>query len=260
MKKILSILFAGVFSLTIANAQSTAQDFTMSACDGNTHSLFADHLDNGEVVIMEFFMTCASCATVAAKLSPLQTGLTAQYPGMTNFWVLAYTNNYTCTTVTNWKNTNAPNALAFDSGAVEVAYYGGFGMPTTIVVAGPNHQVLYSSNVDGGAGDTAAIHAAIDNYFATMGVEGANASVALKAYPNPAVNTLNLDMNFTTGGATEIEMVDMTGKVVKKIANENYTTGQHTLQLETSDVVNGIYFIRIANSGKTTQYKVSIKH
>jgi hypothetical protein len=260
MKKILSILFAGAFSMSFANAQSTAQDFTMSACDGNTHSLFADHLDNGEVVIMEFFMTCGSCVAAAQKLDPLQAGLAAQYPGMTNFWVLAYTNAYSCTTVNNWKNTNAPNAVAFDSGAVQVAYYGGFGMPTTVVVAGPSHQVIYSSNVDGPPGDTAAIHAAIDNYFATMGVDGANAPVQFKAYPNPAVNTLNLEMNFAIGGLTEIDMVDMTGKVVKKIANENYAQGQHTLQVETSDIVNGIYFVRIANNGKTTQYKVSIKH
>lgn len=259
MKKIFSILLAGIFSMGIANAQSTAQDFTMSSCDGNTHSLFADHLDNGEVVIMEFFMTCGSCAAAAAKLNPLQVGLETQYPGMTNFWVLAYTNAYSCTTVNNWKNTNAPNAVAFDSGAVQVAYYGGFGMPTTVVVAGPSHQVIYSSNVDGLPGDTASIHDAINNYFATMGVES-NAPVTFKAYPNPAVNVLNLEMNFTLGGQTEIDMVDMTGKVVKEIANENYTAGQYTLQVETGDVVNGIYFIRIANNGKTKQYKVSIKH
>jgi len=259
MKKILSILFAGVFSMSFANAQTNAQDFTMSACDATTHSLFADHLDNGEVVIMEFFMTCGSCVAAAQKLSPLQTGLATQYPGMTNFWVLAYTNTYSCTTVTNWKNTNASNALAFDSGAVQVAYYGGFAMPTVVVVAGTSHQVLYNSNTDGAPGDTASIHAAINNYFATMGVEE-NAGVSFKAYPNPAVNVLNLDMNFTVGGLTEIDMVDMTGKVVKKIANENYTAGQHSLQLETSDVVNGIYFIRVAINGKTKQYKVSIKH
>jgi len=259
MKKIFSILLAGVFSMSFANTQ-TAQDFTMSSCDGNTHSLFADHLDNGEVVIMEFFMTCGSCAAAAAKLSPLQTGLAIQYPGITNFWVLAYTNNYSCTTVTNWKNTNAPNAVAFDSGAVEVAYYGGFGMPTTIVVAGPSHEVIYSSNVDGLPGDTASIHTAINNYFATMGVESANANVQLNAYPNPVVNTLNLDINFALGGQTEIDMVDMTGKVFKLIANDNYSIGQHSLQVETGDFVNGIYFIRITNNGRSTQYKVSIKH
>lgn len=259
MKKILSILFAGALSFSFANAQSTAQDFTMSSCDGNTHSLFADHLDNGEVVIMEFFMTCGSCAAAAANLNPLQAGLAVQYPGMTNFWVLAYTNNYSCTTVTNWKNTNASNAVAFDSGAVQVAYYGGFGMPTTVVVAGSSHQVIYSSNVDGPPGDTASIHAAINNYFATMGVEE-NSTVSFKAYPNPSVNVLNLEMNFTLGGQTEIDMVDMTGKVVKKITSENFNPGQHTLQVEASDVVNGIYFIRLVNNGKTKQYKVSIKH
>src|SRR5687767_8167755 len=98
MKKLVYMFICVAFGLNVVNAQSTAQDFTMSACDATTHSLFADHLDNEEVVIMEFFMTCASCATVAAKLDPMHTALNTQYPGMVNFWVLAYTNSYSCAT------------------------------------------------------------------------------------------------------------------------------------------------------------------
>jgi hypothetical protein len=260
MKKVFYIFVFGILSIGVTNAQSNAQDFTMNSCDGATHSLFADHLDNGEVVIMEFFMTCGSCAAAAAKLSPLQTGLTAQYPGMTNFWVLAYTDSYTCTTATNWKNTNAPTALAFDSGAVQVAYYGGFAMPTVVVVAGTSHQVLYNSNTDGAPGDTATIHTAINNYFSTMGIEDATKGITLKAYPNPVINVLNLDMNLTSGGLVDIDMTDMTGKIVKKIASETYSAGATTLQIETSDLTNGIYFIRVNINGKSYRYKVSVKH
>ncbi len=261
MKKILLITGILVSTLSLTTAQvTTAQDFTMSACDATTHSLFADHLDNEEVVIMEFFMTCASCASAASKLSPLQTGLGTQYPGMTNFWVLAYTNSYSCATVTSWKNTNAPNALAFDSGAVQVAYYGGFGMPTTVVVAGSQHQVIYNSNTDGAPGDTAAIHAAIDNFFNTMGVEEVNNNLKFSAYPNPTVNQLNVELSLISSSQVQMEMVDMMGIVIKEISNDNLSEGTHKFLIETNDLANGIYFIRINSGGKSVQYKVSVKH
>ena len=172
MKKVLLIIGVIVSSISITNAQvSTAQDFTMSDCNpGNTHSLFADYLDNEEVVIMEFFMNCGSCIAAGQKISPMMTSLNTQYPGQVNFWALAFTNSYTCTTCNNWVNNNSINAVPFDSGAAQVAYYGGFAMPTVVVVAGSQHQVIYNSNFDGPAGDTAAIHAAIDNFFATMGI------------------------------------------------------------------------------------------
>ena len=261
MKKIILIIGIIVTSLSYSTAQvTTAQDFTMSACDATTHSLYADHLDNDEVVIMEFFMTCASCVSVGQKLNPLYMGLNTQYPGMMNFWVLAYTNSYTCTTVNSWKNTNTPNALAFDSGTVQVAYYGGFAMPTVVVVGGTNHQVIYNSNYDGPASDTSAMHAAIDNFFATVGVDNANNNLKFNAYPNPTVNMLNLELTLINPAQTQIEMVDMMGRVVKEISTKALSAGLNAIQVETNDLTNGIYFIRIVSNGKTTQYKTSVKH
>lgn len=260
MKRIFYIFVCVLFGQNIANAQVTsAQDFTMSDCASSTHNLYS-YLDNEEVVIMEFFMNCGSCIAAGQKLSPMYDGLLVEHPGLVNFWALAYTNSYTCTTVNNWVTTNSINAVPFDSGATQVAYYGGFAMPTVVVVAGSQHQVIYNSNFDGPQGDTAAIHAAIDNFFNTMGIDKANNTVQFKAYPNPAINTMTLEMNFITGGQAEIDMVDMMGKVVKKVANENYAAGVHTLQLETSDITNGIYFVRVALNGKSIQYKVSVKH
>lgn len=261
MKKLLFLFMAFVGSLTFTNAQvTTAQDFTASACNATTHSLFADHLDNDEVVIMEFFMTCASCLTAAQRISPMYDGLLLDYPGMVNFWALAFTNSYTCTTVNNWVTTNSINAIPFDSGAVQVAYYGGFAMPTVVVVAGSNHEVLYNSNFDGAPGDTAAIHAAIDAYFATMGIEGANSNIKFSAYPNPTIDVLNLELNMVANAIVNIQMVDMMGKVVRNISNSELTTGTHQMQVQTSDLSNGIYFIRLDSNGKTTQYKISVKH
>ena len=71
---------------------------------------------------------------------------------------------------------------------------------------------------------------------------------------------LNLELELIAPAQTQIEMVDLMGKVVKQISNENLSSGNHQFQVQTNDLSNGIYFIRINSNGKTTQYKVSVKH
>ncbi len=261
MKKIVLATGCIISSLTLTTAQvSTAMDFTMTDCNSTTHHLFADYLDNEEVVIMEFFMTCPSCGTAGQKLDPMFMGLTTEFPGMVNFFAVAYTNSYSCTTVNNWRNTYTPNAIALDSGAAQVSYYGGMGMPTVVVVGGSNHQVIYNSQYDGAPGDTAAIHAAITNFFMTMGTENASDPIKFSAYPNPVASNLHLELTITHPAPTNIQMIDMTGKVVREISNKELSSGMHQFEVPTSDLSNGIYFIRINSNEKSSQYKISVKH
>ena len=84
------IFFLGLTTtfLSYANAQ-TAMDFNMTDCNDTMHHLFADYLDNEEVVIMEFFMECPSCVLASQSLSPMFNGLAIQYPGKVNFFTIA---------------------------------------------------------------------------------------------------------------------------------------------------------------------------
>ena len=239
MKRIIGIIGIIISSLSYASAQvTTAQDFTMSDCSPASQNLYT-YLDNEEVVIMEFFMTCGSCVTAGKKISAMMNAVDTDHPGLVNFWALAYTNSYTCTTCSNWVTSNSINAVPFDSGVAQIAYYGGFGMPTVVVVGGSSHQVIYNSNYDGPAGDTALIHAAIDNFFATAGVENINNNLKFKAYPNPTVNLLNLELTLINPAQTQIEMVDMMGRVVKQISNKELSAGLNAIQVETHDLKIG---------------------
>lgn len=261
MKKMILAAAFSAAAFTYTQAQvSNAQDFSMTSCDGAMQHLFADYLDNGEVVIMEFFMTCSSCQNVAAKLTPMHTALDAAHPGMINFFVLAYTNSYNCTTVSNWRNTYAPNAVAFDSGAVQVAYYGGFAMPTVVVVAGAQHEVLYNSNFDGAAGDTAAIRTAIENFFQPAGINDVSAEIKFQAYPNPVSDILTVELDLPSSEKVKMDMVDVSGRVVRTMGDDFYTAGKQKLMIDTANLPDGMYFIRVAAGVRQSQFAVSVKH
>ena len=157
MKKIYSLLFSCLFLSAILNAQpTTAYDFNMNDCSGNMHHLF-DELDAGNVVVMELFMlSCSPCVDAGNELEPMVQNLKASCSSKIKFYHFGFTNSYTCAQVTNWVSTNLYSSIPFDSGGVQVAYYGGMGMPTMAVVAGNTHKVLHTS-VGYNAGDTAII-------------------------------------------------------------------------------------------------------
>src|SRR5262245_46264024 len=141
MKKTILLLLLLLSAAYIVSAQTTAQDFTRADCSGQMHHLF-DELDSNNVVIMEFIMTCNSCIVAGHAIEEMIADLQFEHPGRVRFYQFAYTNSYSCATMLNFKSSNGFASAVFDSGAAMVAYYGGFGMPTVAVVAGPTHAVL----------------------------------------------------------------------------------------------------------------------
>lgn len=155
MKKIFFIWIVSIL-LNSANAQ-TAIDFNMTDCNDTMHHLFADYLDNEEVVIIEFFMTCPSCIEVGQKLSPMYDQLAIDYPGQVNFFAFNFNDDFDCSVANNFVTDNAINAVPFDSGGAQLAYYGGFGMPSVAIVGGSQHEVIYFDKTSAGVNDTAAM-------------------------------------------------------------------------------------------------------
>lgn len=254
--KNLYLILALLLSTTLSKAQTTAMDFTKTDCSGISHHLFAD-LDSGNVVVMEFIMTCNSCIAAGHALETMISNLEAEHPGKVRWYQIAYTNTYTCATMTGFKNTNGFSSNVFDQGASLVAYYGGFGMPTIAVAAGSGHDVLFT-DVGFSISDTTAIGIAARNFFATSSVPATPASLnAIEVFPNPASNLLNIKLDVKANTAVTFQIINIAGSMVMEV-NETVATGNYTKQLDISSLPAGMYLVQATYNNKTISERFKV--
>ncbi|MBK9450819.1 MAG: T9SS type A sorting domain-containing protein [Bacteroidetes bacterium] len=266
MKKGIIALVLG-FALSLLGssgfAQTTAMDFEGVDCNGNMHHLFAD-LDAGNAVILEFFMNnCSPCVTAGTKLEALKADLLAEYPGMIKSYAFGFNNTYSCTTINNWVNNNGFSSAPMDSGAAQVAYYGGMGMPTIVILGGgSNHSVLGSPYIGFSTSDTTQMASDIRGFLNTAtGIQVQNDPLeTVSVFPNPSQDRIQLNVNVTAAGNLRIEMLDLTGRQVRVLCDEVVGVGTFTQSFSTSTLASGSYMIKMNASGNLTNRKVSVVH
>jgi len=259
MKKSFYLMIALMFASVISKAQTTAMDFTKVDCEGRSHHLFSE-LDSGQVVIMEFVMTCNSCIAAGHAIEAMVMDLQAEFPGRVKWYQIAYTNSYTCATMSGFKNTNGFNSAIFDQGAALVAYYGGFGMPTVAVAAGSGHDVLFT-NVGFSISDTTAIGIAARNFFATSKVNDLPATIEnVSLYPNPVNDLFSIELNMKSKTNVTINLLDVSGKLIREIANEEANSGIHKVSSNLSSIPSGVYTVQILSDGKSINKRINIAH
>lgn len=253
--KLIAMILFFLMNCSQLNAQTVAQDFTMTDCSGNMQHLFAE-LDQEDVVIMEFFMlSCNSCIVAGNKLNPMYNNLVSQYPGRVHFWQLGYTNSYDCVDLTAWASSHGYNSVVFDSGAAQVAYYGGFGMPTIAVVAGSQHQVLFK-RVGFQSNDTTTIGIAARNFLNTVtGLSPVSSDLSSTVFPNPSNGNMVVKMNVK--GDEQFSLYTVTGEKVGMIRPVGKTEMGYNFDL--SHLLEGVYVVSVQNSEALTHHKIVIK-
>ncbi len=97
-----------------------------------------------------------------------------------------------------------------------------------------------SADISGNTSTTLAV--------STTAVPSMSTKTTVKAYPNPAVNDINVQMDNAYAGNYTIQAFDMNGKIVtKQIVNVN--GGSNTTTLNTSNWARGNYHIAIEKEG-----------
>lgn len=88
---------------------------------------------------------------------------------------------------------------------------------------------------------------------ASAGVEE-YAGATINVYPNPANEILTVK---TTHEITSLSIVDLSGKIVKEVS----TAGFSSVQVSTSDLNNGVYFVKtLDNLNRTGTQRIVIQH
>jgi hypothetical protein len=253
-----------VFSSFFAQAQYTAMDFNKMDCNGtDMRHLFAD-LDSGKAVLLHFFMpNCGMCPPPAQTLQHMANNINAMHPGLVKGYAFPFNNTTTCSYASSWVNSNGLSSFytPMDSGAAAVAHYGGFGMPTVVVLGGMDHRVMYASQAFSTA-DTSAIRDSIMTLMmSTTGVNELPKSVSLfNVFPNPATTNITIDMSLTEAANVSIDVTDMTGKQMATVMNTQNSTGYILKQFDTQHLSKGLYIVRANVNGKVISQKLTVTH
>lgn len=263
MKKSILLSIALIFALMISRAQTPFQ-FNGLDCNGDPVDLFAD-LDAGKAAILHFYMpSCGSCPPPAQKIQAMANNINAVYPGMVKGFAFPYQNSTTCTYSSNWVASNGLGMLyqPMDSGATQVAYYGGFGMPTVVLLGGaaPNRRVMFFT-MSFSTNDTTimrdSILALLNGPTGTLDLP--NEVSSFNVYPNPANNKATVTIYIKENVNLLVDITDISGKQLSIIMEEKLN-GTVEREFSTETLPNGNYFVRINLDGKIATQKLSIMH
>ena len=263
-QKISTILIAVAIMFTANNlkAQTTAMQFNGTDCNGNSVDLFAD-LDAGNVVLLHFFMpNCTSCPPVAQKIQAMANHVNAMYPGKIKGYAFPFQNSTLCSYAQSWVSSNGLSTIyaPMVGGAAHVAHYGGFGMPTVVLLAGANHRVMFST-LNFSTSDTTLMRDSIMAFLSTTAInELPNSVASFNVFPNPASAMVSINLELKESASVLIDVTDITGKQIAIIADEKQSANVLSKKFDTALLPNGNYLVRLNVNGKATSQKLSVAH
>lgn len=260
MSKSIYLLIALLFIIKVFNAQTTAMNFNKKDCNGTMHNLFAD-LDAGNAVVLFYYMSsCGSCPPPALKIQAMANNIMKTYPGKIKAYAIPFNDVTTCNYTNTWVSSNGLSLYTpMDSGAAQVAYYGGFGMPTVVLVGGTDHKILFST-MSFSTSDTSIMKNKILSLFGANGINDVqNFTLNVAVYPNPATDNISITLTLNETSNLLLELVDITGKQVALLMDEKQS-GIVTKQFSTTELPNGIYLVRLQVNGQTSFHKLIINH
>ncbi len=80
----------------------------------------------------------------------------------------------------------------------------------------------------------------------------------ISVYPNPAKDEATLSFSLTDNSDVQVQVVDVTGRVMNTVANEKLDAGTHTFTLNTASYAAGVYNVMIHTEGGTTTERLTV--
>ena len=82
----------------------------------------------------------------------------------------------------------------------------------------------------------------------------------INLYPNPTQNNSTLAFELNQRGVLQISVLDIHGRVVTSLVDLNLTAGKHEVEIPSSTLQSGIYFVQLSANNKTTLIKLVVAH
>jgi hypothetical protein len=81
----------------------------------------------------------------------------------------------------------------------------------------------------------------------------------IKVYPNPASNVVNIELLDRNLGNAKVELIDFSGKV---LVSEDYASSfaNGAYRLNTNELADGVYVVKVEQDGKVSTTKVTVAH
>jgi hypothetical protein len=83
---------------------------------------------------------------------------------------------------------------------------------------------------------------------------------SLDVYPNPASEMASIRLTILQPSPVSIQLYDMTGRVVREIAQHDMHTGEHQLSINTATLGQGVYLLRVNSDGQSQVRKLVVSH
>lgn len=247
MKKNIHLLIVFMLCGSLAFAQTTAVDFTADDCSSVSHNLFSE-LNAGKVIVVSMVHPCGSCISPSVSANNIVKNYATTNPGKVVFYLID--GNNSCSSLNTWATTyNLGTVVQFSSSAVYNASYYNPGMPTIMVLSGANHAISFRQN--NGLNSTNLTNA-INAALLTSATEEKNAEFQLSVFPNPAVDKFSVSFVLKQKSDISFEIFNILGAKVKTIDPEKLSAGRQEVQINTENLSNGVYFLKLI-SGEFSQ-------
>lgn len=257
MKKVLFTVCVAMSGIA-AIGQTTATNFTVNDCSGASHDLFTE-LNSGKVVVIAFVMPCSSCIGPSLSAYNEVQNYASTNPGRVVFYLADDVGTTSCTSLTNWANTNGMTGIpVFSNTAVKEADYGTGGMPKIVVLAGTSHDIIFTQN--GGLNVTNFDNAINQGLVAGI-TENSKADFKLALFPNPST-TSKTTISYTLKESSDVtvEVYNSIGAEVKTATFEKQPAGKNESVLDFETLSNGVYFVKIKSGGASQVLKFTVSH
>jgi hypothetical protein len=258
MKRLIFVsVFALMFSFSFAQ---TAVNFNCNDCTGANHDLFTE-LDEGKVIVICWVMPCSACVGPSLTTSNVVRSFATTHPDKVHMYLVDDYANTNCNSINSWANSNGilPSAM-FSNSAIKMEDYGSTGMPKVVVVGDVNHAVFYNANnsVNASALQTA-INSALDATITGIPEDSGTFS-NVGFFPNPSNTSSTIVFSLEKPSEVKVEIHDQLGREVSEMSFTSLPQGENKIDINTADLSNGVYFIKLTEGTRSRMIKVAVAH